>query len=46
MVGGPKQRVVPLTGCPRAIRSSLKELSAGSVVGLLRQRLFYSEMSS
>ena len=24
MVGGPKQRVVPLTGCPRVIRSSLK----------------------
>ncbi len=40
MVGGPKQRVVPLTGCPRAIRSSPEELTAGSAVGLLRQRLF------
>ena len=46
MVGGPKQRVVPLTGCLRAIRSSLKGPTAGSRVGLLRQRFFYLEMSS
>ena len=46
MVGEPKQRLVPLTGCPRAIRSSLEELSAGSTVGLLRQRLFHLEMNT
>jgi translation initiation factor IF-3 len=40
MVGEPKQRLVPLTGCPRAIRSSLEGPSAGSMVGLPRQRLF------
>src|ERR1700688_4416174 len=40
MVGEPKQRLVPLTACLRAIRSSLQEPTAGSTVGLLRQRLF------
>ena len=40
MVGEPKQRLVPLTGCPRAIRSSLEGPSAGSRVGLPRHRLF------
>jgi hypothetical protein len=46
MVGEPKQRFAPLTGCLRAIRSSLKGANGWFLRGVLRQRLFYLEMSS
>jgi len=40
IVGEPKQRLGPLTGCPRAIRSSLEGTLGGFQGGALRQRFF------